>query len=46
MNIFNLPIEEAEKEIDKLLNSYSSVDELVKDLEQCGLKIERKKEDI
>ena len=38
MNIFNLPIEEAEKEIDKLLNSIPK-ERLIQKLEECGLEV-------
>ena len=37
MNIFNLPLEEFEKEVDKVLEGISS-EELLNELEKCGLK--------
>lgn len=39
MNIFNLPIEEAEKEIHKMIHSVP-IEQLIQDLKECGLEIE------
>ena len=38
MNIFNLPIEEAEKEIEKMIKSVP-VEQLIQDLKECGLEV-------
>ena len=38
MNIFNLPIEEAGKEIDKILNIIPK-ERLIQELKECGLEV-------
>ena len=44
MNIFKLSPEEAGKEIEKMLDSVS-VEQLVKDLKECGLKVKEVRSD-
>ena len=44
MNIFALSTEEAEKEIEKMLNSFTK-EQLVKELKECGLEVEEVKGD-
>lgn len=39
MNIFDLPLEEFEKELDKLISSYTK-EELLQELIKCGLEVD------
>ena len=41
MDIFDLDIEDFEKEIEKFINSYTP-EELFEELKECGWKVERK----
>lgn len=40
MNLFNLPIEQLDKELDKFLSNYTK-EELLKELEKCREKNEK-----
>ena len=45
MNIFNLPLEEAEKEIHKMIYSVPR-EQLIQDLKECGLMNKQDKKEI
>ena len=45
MNIFNLPLEEAEKEIEKMIKSVPR-EQLIQDLKECGLMNKQDKKEI
>lgn len=40
MNIFDLPLDQIDKEMDKLLSQYNNPEELLDDLIECGLEVD------